>query len=348
MKEKSLVAIVLLNYNGKKWLSRFLPKLTSHSDPHSIVLADNASTDDSVEYVRGFYPNIQIIQNKTNAGFAQGYNEALAHLEGKFDYYLLINTDIEVTENWVEPLLTVLEKDPTYAGVQPKIRSFYQRDSFEHAGASGGFVDRSFYPFCRGRLMHITEKDEGQYNNQKEIFWATGACMLVRSSVFHELEGFDCDFFAHMEEIDFCWRAKKRGYRFCVEPKSMVYHVGGGTLSYVNPQKTYLNFRNNLFMIHKNYDGILFLMIFKRLVLDGVAGVKFLVGMSPKNTLAVIKAHFSYYAALSELNKKRKTIQRSTVNKGKLTGMFTGCIIWAFYFKRIRKFSKLNVRLFVK
>lgn len=341
----SQVAIVLLNWNGKAWLSRFLPNLIQYSKEYTIVLADNDSTDDSVSYVQSFYPQIEIIKNKTNGGFAKGYNDALKQLQGRFDFYALVNTDIEVTDNWLAPLMEQLQQNEKIGGVQPKIRSFYQRDFFEHAGASGGFVDRTFYPFCRGRIFDNVEKDEGQYDSIREIFWTTGACFVVRAHLFHALEGFDASFFAHMEEIDLCWRAQQLGYTFYVVPSSLVYHVGGGTLAYDNPRKTFLNFRNSLMMIHKNYNGFVFSIIFRRLILDGIAGLKFLLSGKWKHIAAIIRAHFSYYKHWRDLNEKRSKIKEDR-KTDRLAGVYQGSILYTFFVKRINHFSRLNQRRF--
>ena len=338
---KKNTAIVLLNWNGKDWLSRFLPNLVRYSEGCHIILADNCSTDTSVAYVRSHYPTIEIIQNKQNGGFAKGYNDALNELKGRFDYYALVNTDIEVTEGWIETLLNELVKDKSIGGIQPKIRSFHEREKFEYAGAAGGFLDKTYYPFCRGRIFDHLEVDNGQYDQDTTVFWVSGACFLIRSELFHELNGFDEQFFAHMEEIDLCWRAQKLGYRFKAVSKAMVYHVGGGTLAYGNPKKTFLNFRNSLMMIHKNHNGFLAGMIFKRLCLDGMAGVKFLFSGEFSHFKAVLKAHFSYYRHVSELNKKRKVIIQKQIST-ELIGKYKKCIIWTYYFRRIRAFSKLK------
>lgn len=308
-----------------------------------VILADNASTDDSVDFVRKNFPTVEIVVNSSNGGFAKGYNDALKQVESR--YYLLLNSDIEVTENWLEPLLGLM-KDDSVAGCQPKVLSYHDKSKFEHAGASGGFLDVDYFPFCRGRILGSTENDEQQYNTPSEVFWATGAALLIRSDVFHRLGGFDESFFAHMEEIDLCWRAKKMGYSFYVQPESVVYHVGGGTLSYMSPRKTYLNFRNSLYMIVKNHEGLLFPKLFFRMVLDGIAGVRFLIKGELKNLWAVLHSHFSMYANLSSLLKKRKQIRKATIHPNN-KGCYKGSILWAYYFKRISKFSQLNQRLFV-
>jgi GT2 family glycosyltransferase len=306
------------------------------------VLADNASTDDSVLFVKQTYPEIEIIIHTENKGFAGGYNEALSQVNSKF--YLLLNSDIEVTKEWLSPLFDAM-KDPSVAGCQPKVLSYHKKSMFEHAGASGGFLDRDYFPFCRGRIFDRFEHDEGQYDGDTEIFWATGAALLIRSEVFHQAGGFDEAFFAHMEEIDLCWRIKKRGYKFKVSPKSTIYHVGGGTLPYLSPRKTYLNFRNSLFMIVKNHDGPLFPKLFWRMTLDGIAGMRFLVRMEWKHLFAVFNAHMAMYKRLPILLKQRKSIKK-TSSKFDASGLYTGSILWARYFKGVTKFNQLNQRLF--
>lgn len=338
------LAIVILNWNGKKWLEKFLPIFEKNTNGYSIIVADNASTDDSVEYINSHHPAIQVIQNHENHGFAGGYNEALKQIKDQYEFYGIVNSDIEVTENWVKPLLETLERENIFA-VQPKILAQNKKSHFEYAGASGGFIDKNYYPFCRGRIFDHLEEDKEQYNNEKEVFWASGACFFVNAEKFHELGGFDTDFFAHMEEIDLCWRAKLLGYSVFVNPESTVYHVGGGTLDYENPRKTYLNFRNNLFLIHKNHPRLLFFKMIWRMILDGLAAVNFLFKRQFKNFVAVITAHFSYYKSISELNTKRKIIQQNTKNYNR-TGLFRGCIIYQYFFKGNKTFDKLNKRLF--
>ena len=282
------LAIVILNFNGKDFLEKFLPSVIQYSEGHEIIVADNCSTDESVLFLQENFPKIRLIINASNGGFAKGYNDALKLVDSEL--YLLLNSDIEVTENWLNPLLEVM-KDPDVAGCQPKIRSFNAKQNFEHAGASGGFLDKDYFPFCRGRIFQKIEEDTGQYNDSIEVFWSTGAALMIRSKLYHESGGLDEDFFAHMEEIDLCWRLKKRGCKFMVEPKSVVYHVGGGTLDYSSPFKTYLNFRNSLFMIVKNHEGLLFPKMFRRLFLDGIAGIRFLVRGEFKQLGSVFKAH---------------------------------------------------------
>lgn len=335
------LAIVILNWNGKRFLEQFLPSVVAHSAPHRIVVADNASTDDSVAFVQQTYPGIEIVINEQNGGFAKGYNDALKNV--KADFYLLLNSDVEVTEGWLEPLLKMTE-DPKLAGCQPKIKAWHKRDAFEHAGASGGYVDKYFFPFCRGRIFSTIEEDHGQYDYPTTIFWATGACMLIRSDVYWKAGALDERFFAHMEEIDLCWRAQRMGYHFAVAPQSVVYHVGGGTLNYLSPKKTYLNFRNSLLMIHKNYDGWLFWLLFRRMSLDGVAAIVFLFKGQFAHFWAVFTAHMSFYKLLSSSIRERKNTASFTE---KITvGKFRGSILFARYIQRIHAFEKLNQRLF--
>lgn len=336
------IAIVILNWNGKHFLERFLPSVVLHSEDAKIILADNASTDDSIEFVKINYPEIEIVVNSENKGFAGGYNTALKQIKSK--YYLLLNSDIEVTKNWLLPLFEAIQ-NPTVAGCQPKVLSYQEKSMFEHAGASGGYLDRDYFPFCRGRIFDRFEHDEGQYDGETEIFWATGAALLIRSDIFHEVGGFDEAFFAHMEEIDLCWRIKKLGYTFKVCPKSSIFHVGGGTLPYLSPRKTYLNFRNSLYMIVKNHEGLLFPKLFWRMSLDGIAGIRFLVRMEWKHLFAVFNAHMAMYKRLPILLKQRKLIQQ---NQKHFTakGMYSGSILWDRYFKGVKRFTQLNQRLF--
>ncbi len=341
----ALLSIVILNFNGKKHLQHFLPTVIEHCGNHQIVIADNASTDDSISFLKTTYPNIRLIELPQNGGFAKGYNDALKQIDS--EYYLLLNSDVEVTPNWIDPLLNLLVNNPSIAGVQPKVKSYSAQDQFEHAGACGGFIDKNYFPFCRGRLISHCEQDTNQYNSTIEVFWATGAALLIRSSIYKQVNGFDERFFAHMEEIDLCWRIKQLGFKFMVEPTSTVYHVGGGTLPYSSPFKTFLNFRNSLFMITKNHNGWLFPKLFWRLCIDGIAGVNFFLKGEFKNTWMVIKSHFALYAKMNELLKDRKILKTQRKNTH-LTGHYKGNIIWAYYFKGIRKFSDLNQRLFEK
>lgn len=299
------LAIVILNWNGRSFLEKFLPSLLAQTpDYASVIVADNASTDDSIHFLKNNYPSVRLIQNDQNYGFAGGYNIALQQVDA--DYYCLLNSDIEVAPNWVEPVMAVLDSDPTIAAVQPKLISFADRTKFEYAGAAGGFIDKYGYPFCRGRIFDTLESDEGQYDKPIDIFWASGAALFVRSDVYHSLGGLDADFFAHMEEIDLCWRIKNSGFRIVCEPHSTVYHVGGGTLPKNNSFKTFLNFRNNHFLLLKNLPKRRLLPTFiMRILLDNVAAFVFLLQRHPKDFTAVYKAHFAVIKQFRKIKAKR-------------------------------------------
>lgn len=334
------VAVVILNWNGKKFLEKFLPSVISHSSNAEIIVADNKSSDDSVAFMKQNHPDIRIIQNAENGGFAKGYNDALKQIDA--EYYVLLNSDIEVTENWINPVIQLMDSDATIAACQPKLRSYYEKEKFEYAGAAGGFIDKYGYPFCRGRVFNSLETDEGQYNDVVEIFWATGACMFVRAKAYWEVGGLDNDFFAHMEEIDLCWRLKNAGYKIFYQPESMVFHVGGGTLPKNSPRKTYLNFRNNFYLLFKNLVPSRFYPVFfVRLILDGVAGFKFLAEGSHKDSFAVVKAHFHFYFSIAKNRKKRKII-----NQTKVSQIYDGLIVFDHYLRKIGKFSQLEKNKF--
>lgn len=337
------VAVVILNWNGVEFLKKFLPNVVKYSAPHRVILADNASSDDSIAYVKQQFPEIEIITNQSNGGFAKGYNDALKLI--KADYYILLNSDVAVTPNWIAPLLVAMQ-EKNVAGCQPKVRSFHHQNWFEHAGAAGGYLDKDFYPFCRGRIFEQTEEDLGQYNHNEEIFWATGACLMIKADLYHSVGGLDEDFFAHMEEIDLCWRLKRIGYSFVAVGESKVFHVGGGTLNYMNPRKTYLNFRNSLFMIAKNYDGWLFGKIFRRLCLDGLAGIRFLTKGQTAHILALIKAHIDFYKNLSKLKAKRKLFEQENIISFNKKGLYKKSVLWKRYVSKKRHFSELDQRDF--
>lgn len=326
------VAVVILNWNGRKHLETYLPSVVAHSSNAVVYLADNASTDDSVDYVRQNFPSVQFVINKENGGFAKGYNDALANL--KEDYFVLLNSDVEVTPNWIQPVIDELETRENAFIAQPKIKSYRARDKFEYAGAGGGFIDFLGYPFCQGRMFDHLEKDMGQYDKVREIFWATGACMFIKASLFKELNGFDERYFAHMEEIDLCWRAKNIGKSVYYVPSSTVYHLGGGTMQNTNPRKTFLNFRNSLLTLYKN-DNTPYrrLKVFSRLVLDGVAFIKLFISSGPKHAFAILRAHFSFYSM--------KKI-RSKVSNPNTTGILKGSIVFNYYVRGVRRFSQLK------
>lgn len=334
------VAVVILNWNGKSFLDKFLPFVIKFSSEAQIIVADNNSTDDSVQFLKNNFPQVKIIINSSNDGFSTGYNLALKQVEAQ--YYVLLNSDVEVTENWLEPIIALLDSNKNIAACQPKILDYHHKAKFEYAGASGGFIDKYGYPFCRGRFFNELEEDKGQYNNSAEVFWATGACMFVRAEVFWKVGGFDDDYFAHMEEIDLCWRMKNIGYQIYVEPKSHVYHVGGGTLNKLSPRKTFLNFRNNLITVTKNASSrLLFFKIFYRMILDGIAAFKFLFEGSGSHFIAVIKAHFSFYRHLPSTLKKRDKMRLMPEFKDTTTGVYGKNIVFDHFVKGVKKYSEL-------
>jgi GT2 family glycosyltransferase len=336
------VAIVILNWNGTKLLQQFLPSILefSKSDFVDIVVADNGSTDDSLQILQNQFPEVKILDLKQNYGFARGYNEALKQIDA--GYFVILNSDVEVTAGWLDEPIRLMEADRSIAAVQPKIRSYHQKTHFEYAGAAGGFIDRFGYPFCRGRIFNEVEEDHGQYNNQVDIFWATGACMFVRAKHFHEVGGFDADFWAHMEEIDLCWRLKTRGYRVVYTPESTVSHVGGGTLSYDNPRKLYLNFRNNLWLLYKNLPtSQLFPIIFARMILDGVAALKLLAEFNRNGLLSVLKAHYHFYRSIPSLNRKRRQARQSGHLKD-MAGKLNLSIVFQFYVRKRKTFGEIK------
>ena len=328
------VAVVILNWNGRALLEQFLPSVVRNTPEATIYVADNASTDDSVDFIQKNFPQVKIIQNKVNGGFAKGYNDALKDLQE--DIFVLLNSDVEVTEAWLPPLVIEFAKDPRVAAVQPKIKNYRKKDFFEYAGAAGGFIDSLGYPYCRGRIFDTLEQDLGQYNDTTDIFWASGACMAITKSAFFEAGGFDEDFFAHQEEIDLCWRLFNLGYKMKAVGTSEVYHLGGGTLNNMNPKKTFYNFRNSLFALVKNAPQKgLFLKIFSRLILDGVAAVRLLLLLMPSHTLAILKAHFSFYAHVKKMWKKRNYSQKKMKYSHKTS------VVWSYYMERNTKFVKL-------
>ncbi len=332
-------AVVILNYNGRKYLTDFLPSVINNSPDTTIYVADNASTDDSLAVLKNNFPSVKIIQLFENHGFAQGYNEALAQIKDQFQYYVLLNSDVEVTQNWIEPIIFLMESNPDIAACQPKILSYHEKTHFEYAGAAGGFIDRLGYPFCRGRVFLSIEEDFGQYNDTKEVFWATGACMFVRADIYHNLEGFDGDFFAHMEEIDLCWRMKHAGYQIFACGESTIYHVGGGTLHKSDPYKTFLNFRNGLVMLYKNHPNKgLYRTLLTRLILDGVAGVKFLLFDSWEDCWAVARAHFNFYFHFRTWHKKRQKIQK----RNNLGQVYRQNIVWQHFVKGKERFNEMK------
>jgi GT2 family glycosyltransferase len=340
------VAVVILNYNGKHWLQQFLPNVIANTTyPNAkIIIADNASTDDSVDFLKNNFSTIEIIQNTTNTGYAGGYNEALKHVDA--DIYCLLNSDVEVTENWIENILPIFD-DNLVAAAQPKILAYHNKQTFEYAGAAGGFIDKYGYPFCRGRIFDTVEIDCGQYDNDSEIFWASGACLFIRSDIFHAIGGFDADFFAHMEEIDLCWRIKNLGYKIMYVHRSVIYHVGGGTLNKTNPIKTFLNFRNNRFLLRKNLDSkALKNIYFSRNILDRIAAfVAFLKGNKAEAN-AILNALTEYQKEVTKYDNKRLInehfIKVHHIAKQNMIGRYNKSIIFAYFIERIKYFSQLK------
>ena len=327
------IAVVILNWNGTKLLEQFLPSIVKFSPDADIYIADNASTDDSIAFVKANFPTVKIVENNRNYGFAKGYNEALKHIDAEI--YALVNSDIEVTENWLKPILETFENEPKTAIIQPKILDFKNKEYFEYAGAAGGFMDKYGFMFCRGRVFETLEKDKSQYDDNCEIFWASGACFFIRGSVFNELKGFDAEFFAHQEEIDLCWRAFNKGYVVKYNSQSSVYHVGGATLKKGDPKKTFLNFRNSLLMMVKNLPKEnLYWILFCRLILDGLAATLFLFQGNFKHFLAVIKAHFAFYSLFTINLKKREIFQTKNYYK-------TNSIVYLYFVKRIIEFGTI-------
>ena len=335
--QKIDIAVVILSWNGIEWIKTFLPTIIDKSSNANIYVADNASTDGTVEYIKENFTNVNVIQNYSNEGYAKGYNDALKNLNEK--YFVLINSDIEVTDNWLNPIIDLMEDNIDIAACQPKILDYNNRNKFEYAGASGGYIDTLGYPYCRGRIFSDLEEDNNQYDDIKEVFWASGACLFVRSENFKEVNGFDNDFFAHQEEIDLCWRLKNSGYKVMVNPQSVVYHVGGGTLNSSSPFKTYLNFRNNLFMLYKNLPFLkLLITLLFRLPLDGIAAITFLKKEDGIGHLfSILRAHLIFYISIPLLTIKRSKIKQ----KRKVLGISNFSILFKYYALGIKKYSNL-------
>ena len=326
-------AVVILNWNGAKLLQQFLPSVIQFSGDATIYVADNASTDTSIDVLKNEFPSVKIIENTENYGFAKGYNEALKCVEEP--YYALVNSDIEVTENWLQPIETIFDNEPNTAIIQPKLLDYKKKTHFEYAGAAGGYIDKYGFPFCRGRIFDTLEEDLGQYDTETEIFWATGACFFIRKEVFRSLQGFDGDFFAHQEEIDLCWRANNVGHTIKYCPTSEVYHVGGATLNEANPMKTFLNFRNSLLMLTKNLPKEkLVPIIFIRLCLDGLAGIQFLFKGKVTHTFAILKAHFYFYHLIGRNLKKRNNSQKTNY-------YYTKSIVWKYFVQKKNTFNRI-------
>lgn len=339
------VAVVILNWNGRQLLEQFLPSVWEHSrNAAKVVVADNASTDDSIAFIKEHYPEIELVELPENFGFAGGYNKALAQVDA--DIHVLLNSDVEVTANWIEPIVTMMQNDSQIAACMPKIRAQQNKGSFEYAGAAGGFIDKNGYPFCRGRMFDALEEDKGQYDDEREVFWATGAALFVRAELYASSGGLDEDFFAHMEEIDLCWRLKNQGHRIMYNGHSTVYHLGGGTLSALNSRKTFLNFRNNLYLITKNnYSGVLFFKLFYRMALDAIAAMKFLFAGKGSHFWAVMRSHFAFYGTVRQYLKKRKVLKKLASNPNK-AGIYNGQIVFDAFLRGKKLFSDLDPKKF--
>ena len=347
VEKKAKITIAILNFNGVELLESYLPMIGYSSSNYDldIVLIDNKSSDLSVDFVQEWYPEVKVVELSKNYGFAEGYNKGMKNVNTP--YTVIINSDVLVTENWLDPIIERMDVDFNIGIIQPKIKSVEHKDHFEYAGAAGGFIDSVGYPFCRGRIFDAVEKDEGQYDQEQEIFWASGACMVVRTKLFKDLGGFDGGFFAHQEEIDHCWKIKKAGYQIKCLPSVVVYHLGGGTLEYYNPKKDFLNFRNNLYLLAKNESLMSLLWIIPiKLILDGIAGIKFLLENKPKSTLAIIRAHMSFYIHLPLLVERRNHefhwIRKAQKGTSNTRGRFKGSIVWKYFVERKTKYSELN------
>lgn len=341
-KTEKKIAVAILNWNGVKLLKQFLPSVVQYSEELAgIYVIDNYSTDDSLQFLADQYPGIKVIELPANYGYAGGYNKGLEYIIEP--YAVLLNSDVEVTENWLTPLLAQFEKNPSLAAIQPKIKDLNNRDQFEYAGAAGGYIDSLGYPFCRGRIFDELEKDEAQYDTYQKVFWASGACLMVDQSKYKIAGGLDESLFAHMEEIDLCWRMQLKGFEVGCEPSSTVFHVGGGTLNKISSQKTYLNFRNSLIIMFLNLpSGEAFIKIMARLVLDGVAGIKFILEGKFSHLFAILKAHFHFYARFNKL--ARQKIGKPIKPLNQLEGVYRGSAVKAYYLNKKKIFSDLMAK----
>ncbi|MFZ4785957.1 MAG: glycosyltransferase family 2 protein [Flavobacteriales bacterium] len=341
------VGVAILNWNGEKFLRQFLPGVVAHSrELADIYVIDNASSDGSLALLENEFPEVKVIKLAKNYGFAGGYNKGLTQIPNEL--FVLLNSDVEVTPNWMEPVLTFMDAHSDMKACQPKILDFHRKEWFEYAGAAGGFIDKDGFAFCAGRMFYAFDKDENQYSQNGEVFWASGASLFIYRDAYFEVDGLDEDFFAHMEEIDLCWRLKNRGYAIGACRESIVYHYGGGTLDRMNPYKTFLNFRNNLFLIMKNHrESSVAWRLIRRMILDGLAGIRFLTEGNFKYLFAVIHAHFSFYYSFPKMYRRRKSLkaQDGQIN---LKGLYTESIIKAFFIQKIRHFQQLDQRFFVK
>jgi GT2 family glycosyltransferase len=330
------IAIVILNYNGEQLLADFMPSVVAHSqrDDTEIWLVDNCSTDDSIGFVKKTFPTVQILVNESNLGFAKGYNQSLKNIPA--DIYCLLNSDVEVTEGWLKPIIDSFIKNDHTTVIQPKILDYNNKSKFEYAGAAGGFIDRLGYAFCRGRMFNQLESDKGQYNDSANIFWASGACFFIRSKIFHQLNGFDEEFFAHYEEIDLCWRIQNKNLGVLYEGTSEVYHLGGGTLNKQRPKKTYLNFRNSLLTLVKNLPlQTLLYLIPLRFLLDVLAAIQQLALLKPAHSFAILKANVDFLLLLPRMLKKKDTLPK------RKDYYYTNSIVWKYFLLNAKRFEDL-------
>jgi len=340
------VAVVILSYNGLKYTKQFMPTIMASTYANlSVHVIDNASDDDTVAYLKTHYPTVEIIELQNNEGFAGGYNTGLSQIEA--DYYILLNQDVEVTPGWIEPVIEQMKNNLLIAAAQPKILAQQNKHYFEHAGASGGYIDALGYPFCRGRILTEIERDDGQYNDTVDCFWASGAAIFIRAKLFHQFTGFDADFFAHMEEIDLCWRLQRAGYRIQVVPQSVVYHVGGSVIGYQSPHKAYLNFRNGLVLLHKNLPVTqLFWKMPLRILLDIVAAYRELLGGRPQIFKAIAKAHLHYFIRLFFWQQKRKAtqqiVQQHKIGEINTQTIYQKSMVWQYFVMRKKQFKALR------
>ncbi len=328
------IAIVILNWNGKSLLEQFMPSVVKYSKEATVYLADNASTDDSIEFVKRTFPEVKIVKNEVNGGYAKGYNDALEKIDA--DVYCLLNSDVEVTQDWLVPIEEKFTTDSNIAAIQPKILDYKKKTHFEYAGAAGGYIDRLGYPYCRGRVFDTLEKDMGQYDDTTTIFWASGACLFIRKQIFEEVGKLDEDFFAHQEEIDLCWRIYNQGYKIVYTGASVVYHLGGATLQVMNPKKTFLNFRNSLFLLLKNVPGnSVWFLLFMRMILDGIAALRFILKGKFLHFIAIFNAHMSFYMKFGLFIKKRRNLFR----RGKYYSLFS--VVWQYFILKRKHFNQL-------
>lgn len=329
-------AVVILNFNGEKLLPEFLPSVIQHSIGADVYVADNASTDNSIALLKSDFPAVRIIALEKNFGFCGGYNRALNLIDA--EYFVLLNSDVEVTQGWLRPLVQILDVNQNVAAVQPKILSYRNRKLFEYAGAGGGYIDALGYPFCRGRIFEHVEEDHHQYDDEREIFWATGACFIIRSKVYRSFHGLDEDFFAHMEEIDLCWKIHRSGQRVVYTGESTVYHLGAGTLEYDNPKKVYLNFRNGLTLLYKHLNrGELIYKLPLRFLLDWLAAVVFLAKGKVKNARSVLSAHMDFLKRLKRNRAKRRAIHNEFPSYSR-ESIYSGLILVDYYLRGIKKY----------